>query len=92
MALYCFFFIFYFLFFQADLLTLSAIVKLLDRFVVLVSRQRHGVFLFFFFLMIDFEEVSRRVKTFMSTATIAHNLPIAEALVNTKPKGLVKIQ
>lgn len=45
----------------------------------------------FFFLIIDFEEVSRRVKTFMSTATIAHNLPIAEALVNTKPKGLVKI-
>ncbi|CAH3111768.1 unnamed protein product [Porites lobata] len=36
---------------------------------------------------VDFEEVSRRVKTFMSTATIAHNLPIAEALVNTKPKG-----
>lgn len=57
---------------------------LLDRFVVLVSRV--------FFLIIDFEEVSRRVKTFMSTATIAHNLPIAEALVNTKPKGLVKIQ
>ena len=62
---------------------------LLDRFVVLVSRQQYGVF---FFLIIDFEEVSRRVKTFMSTATIAHNLPIAEALVNTKPKGLVKIQ
>lgn len=62
---------------------------LLDRFVVLVSRQQLGVF---FFLIIDFEEVSRRVKTFMSTATIAHNLPIAEALVNTKPKGLVKIQ
>ena len=62
---------------------------LLDHFVVLVSRQQHGVF---FFLIIDFEEVSRRVKTFMSTATIAHNLPIAEALVNTKPKGLVKIQ
>lgn len=61
---------------------------LLDRFVVLVSRQQDGVF----FLIIDFEEVSRRVKTFMSTATIAHNLPIAEALVNTKPKGLVKIQ
>lgn len=57
---------------------------LLDRFVVLVSRV--------FFLIIDFEEVSRRVKTFMSTATIAHNLPIAEALVNTKSKGLVKIQ
>lgn len=28
----------------------------------------------------------------MSTATVTHNLPIAEALVNTKPKGLVKIQ
>ena len=69
------------------MLTLSAIFKLLDRFVVLVPRQQHDVF-----LIVDFEEVSRRVKTFMSTATIAHNLPIAEALVNTKPKGLVKIQ
>lgn len=36
---------------------------------------------------IDFEEVSRRVKTLMSAATITHNLPIAEALVNTKLKG-----
>ena len=35
----------------------------------------------------DFEEVSRRVKTFMSAATVTHNLPIAEALVNTKSKG-----
>ena len=31
-------------FFQADLLRLSAIVKLLDRFVVLVPGQQHGVF------------------------------------------------
>ena len=31
-------------FFQADLLRLSAIVKLLDRFVVLVLGQQHGVF------------------------------------------------
>ena len=38
---------------------------------------------------IDFEEVSSRVKTFLSAATITHNLPIAEALVNTKPKGWV---
>ncbi|XP_020607098.1 phosphofurin acidic cluster sorting protein 2-like [Orbicella faveolata] len=36
---------------------------------------------------VDFEEVSSRVKTFLSAATIIHNLPIAEALVNTKPKG-----
>ncbi|XP_022792796.1 phosphofurin acidic cluster sorting protein 2-like isoform X2 [Stylophora pistillata] len=36
---------------------------------------------------IDFEEVSRRVENLMSTATTTHNLPIAEALVNTKPKG-----
>ncbi|KAJ7365437.1 Phosphofurin acidic cluster sorting protein 1 [Desmophyllum pertusum] len=36
---------------------------------------------------VDFEEVSKRVNAFMSAATITHNLPIAEALVNTKPKG-----
>ncbi|XP_068682764.1 phosphofurin acidic cluster sorting protein 1-like isoform X1 [Montipora foliosa] len=36
---------------------------------------------------VDFEEVSRRVKTFMSAVTVTHNLPIAEALVNTKSKG-----
>ncbi|KAK2568603.1 Phosphofurin acidic cluster sorting protein 2 [Acropora cervicornis] len=36
---------------------------------------------------VDFEEVSRRVKTFMSAATVTRNLPIAEALVNTKSKG-----
>lgn len=39
------------------------------------------------FVLLDFEEVSRRVKTLMSSATITHNLPIAEALVNTKLKG-----
>lgn len=42
-----------------------------------------------FCCVIDFDEVSRRVKALMSAATITHNLPIAEALVNTKPKGWV---
>ena len=40
-----------------------------------------------YFFIADFEEVSERVKAFMSASTITHNLPIAEALVNTKPKG-----
>ncbi|XP_031557870.1 phosphofurin acidic cluster sorting protein 2-like [Actinia tenebrosa] len=36
---------------------------------------------------VDFNVISERVTTYMTAKTVIHNLPIAEALINTKHKG-----